>query len=246
VVDLTDPLEEGPLYKEIRRQLTTELASGVWRPGEPLPPEPRLAERFNVSIGTLRKAIDKLVADRILIRRHGRGTFVTTHGQTRLFFEFFRIVPREGEQQYPETQTLSFRPGRADSREARNLRINVGDPVSRIRNLRLLGGKPAIVDDLVLPKSLFPDLTLKVFAERENTIYNLYQTRYGRNIVRTSDRLRAVRAKADVAQLLGLTKGEPVLEITRVAFSYHDTPIEFRRSSVNSSSYEYLSDLGGE
>lgn len=239
-------LEERPLYKEIRRQLTTELASGVWRPGELLPPESRLAERFNVSIGTLRKAIDKLVADRILVRRHGRGTFVTTHGQTRLFFEFFRIVPREGEQQYPETQTLSFRPGRLDSLEARNLRLAVGAPVSRIRNLRLLGGKPAIVDDLALPKSLFPDLTLKIFTERENTIYNLYQTRYGRTVVRTSDRLRAVQAAADVARLLGLRKGEPVLEITRVAFSFHDTPIELRRSRVDSRSYEYLSDLGGE
>jgi GntR family transcriptional regulator len=238
-------LEEGPLYKEIRRQLTKELASGVWRPGDPLPPESRLAQRFDVSIGTLRKAIDKLVADRILVRRHGRGTFVTTHGQSRLFFEFFRIVPVDGEQQYPETHTLSFRSGRADSIEARNLLRPLGDPVHRIRNLRLLGGKPAIIDDLVLPKTLFPDLTLKIFTERENTIYNLYQTRYGRNVVRTKDRLRAVRATADVAQLLSLAKGEPVLQIERVAFSLHGTPIEFRRSNVNSRSYEYLSELGG-
>src|SRR5215216_1631155 len=69
----------NPLYKEVKIRLTRGLAAGEWKPGEAIPSESKLAERFNVSIGTIRKAIDELVADRILLRQQGRGTFVATH-----------------------------------------------------------------------------------------------------------------------------------------------------------------------
>jgi GntR family transcriptional regulator len=66
------------LYKEVKRQMLHALAAGEWNPGEAIPAEKRLCERFAVSIGTLRKAIDDLVAESILIRHQGRGTFVAT------------------------------------------------------------------------------------------------------------------------------------------------------------------------
>lgn len=69
----------NPLYKEVKLRLTRGLAAGEWKPGEAIPSEARLAERFNVSIGTIRKAIDELVAERILVRQQGRGTFVASH-----------------------------------------------------------------------------------------------------------------------------------------------------------------------
>ena len=188
--------------------------------------------------------MDELVAERIIVRRQGVGTFVTTHGQTRLFFDFFRIVPREGPPEYPDTRTLEFRSDRADVFEANKLRLQVGDDVLRVRNLRLLSATPIIVDDLVLPEQLFPALTEQVFTRRESTIYNLYQTRYGMNVLRTTDRVHAVAAKPDVAVLLGLRRGAPALEIIRVAFTYDDIPIELRRSTVNSDNYDYISELG--
>src|SRR5947209_5874021 len=66
----------APLYREVRRRLLDSLAGGVWAPGDALPPESELAKRYTVSIGTLRKAVDELVADGILVRQQGRGTFV--------------------------------------------------------------------------------------------------------------------------------------------------------------------------
>lgn len=233
----------SPLYKAIKREMTHQLANGRWRPGEPLPPEPRLAERFGVSIGTLRKAMDELVAERIVVRRQGAGTFVTTHGQTRLFFDFFRIVPREGAAEFPDTRTLEFRSDHATEFEASELGLQVNDGILRIRNLRLLAGKPIIVDDLVLAKRLFPGLTEQVFTRRENTIYNLYQTRYGMNVLRTTDRLHAVAATPNISDLLGVKRGTPLLEIVRVAFTYNNIAIELRRSTVNSKSYDYISEL---
>lgn len=232
------------LYKEVKQALTRELAGGLWPPGEPLPSEAELARRFRVSIGTVRKAVGELVAERALVRQQGRGTFVSTHDSKRLLFHFFHIVPREGGSVYPDTRLLSFARDRAGAAEAARLGIAAGDPVWRIRNLLSLEGAPALLDDIVLPRARFPDLTERTFAQREDTIYNLYQARYGLNVLRTIERLRAVLADAGTARLLGARRGAPLLEIDRIALTYNDAPVELRRSRVDTSRYDYLSDLG--
>jgi GntR family transcriptional regulator len=234
----------APLYKEAKRVLTQSLAQGEWRPGEALPSETRLAQRYGVSIGTLRKAIDELVAEGVVVRRQGSGTYIAQHGANRLMFHFFHVVPREGEKQYPKTSTLSFRRARADADEAARLGIVAGDPVLRIRNLLSLAEQPVILDDLVLPQRLFPDLSEKILSARDNTIYHLYQTRYGINVLRTGERLRASLADAEVARLLGVKRGAPLLEIHRIAYTYHNAPVELRRSLVNTAGHEYFSDIG--
>jgi GntR family transcriptional regulator len=234
----------APLYKEAKRVLTQSLAQGEWRPGEALPSETRLAQRYGVSIGTLRKAIDELVAEGVVVRRQGSGTYIAQHGANRLMFHFFHVVPREGEKQYPKTSTLSFRRARADADEAGRLGIVAGDPVLRIRNLLSLAEQPVILDDLVLPQRLFPDLSEKILSARDNTIYHLYQTRYGINVLRTGERLRASLADAEVARLLGVKRGAPLLEIHRIAYTYHNAPVELRRSLVNTAGHEYFSDIG--
>ncbi len=235
---------DAPLYKEVKQSLTRGLAGGEWRPGEALPSESALALRFKVSIGTVRKAVDELVAERAVVRQQGRGTFVSTHDAKRLLFHYFHIVPRSGERTYPETRTLAFRRDRALAAEAARLGISPGDPVWRIRNLLSLDGAPAIVDDIVLPRARFPDLTERIFTQRDNTIYNLYQSRYGLNVLRISERLRATLADAATAKLLAVKRGAPLLEIDRVARTFHDAPVELRRSLVNTARYDYHSDLG--
>lgn len=233
-----------PLYREVKRLLTQSLIEGEWPAGAALPSETRLAERYRVSIGTLRKAIDELVAERIVTRHQGRGTFVATHNANRLMFHFFHIVGRDGGKEYPTTKTLSFRRGKASAEESRRLGIGTGAPVLRIRNLLSLAGRPVILDDIVLPQALFPDLTEKIFTARDNTIYHLYQTRYGINVLRSSERLSAVLADAASARLLRVNKGAPLLAINRTAMSFRDRPVELRRSLVNTAAHEYASDLG--
>ena len=109
----------GPLYKDVKRQLMEALTRGEWKPGEAIPSERRLAERFGISIGTVRKAIDELVAENILIRQQGRGTFVATHNRDRLLFYFFHVVPEQGPKEYPEVELLSFARAKADARRRR-------------------------------------------------------------------------------------------------------------------------------
>src|SRR5918996_6273087 len=119
-------LTSNPLYKEVKARLTRGLASGEWKAGEAIPSETRLAERFNVSIGTIRKAIDELVADRILLRQQGRGTFVATHTEDRTLFYFFHIVGKDGNRELPVTELLSFRKARASAVEEERLRLARG------------------------------------------------------------------------------------------------------------------------
>ena len=234
----------APLYKEVKRLLTAGLQAREWQPGEALPSETRLAQRFDVSIGTLRKAVDALVAEQVLVRQQGRGTFVATHGPSRLMFQFFRIVRADGEKQLPEPELLGFERDRAAAHEAAALRIQPGDRVLRVRNLLRLGGEPVVLDDIVLAQRLFPDLGERAFRERDSTIYNLYQTRYGINVVHASERLQATAADRASARILKLEPGAPLLEIHRVAMTYHSSPVELRRSLVNTRHHAYSSELG--
>jgi len=239
----TNPGGQLPLYKEVKDLLTQSLAAGEWQPGVALPSETRLAERYRVSIGTVRKAIDELVAERILVRHQGRGTFVASHNARRMLFHFFHVVPAGGGKEQPETELLSFERAKADADSAARLNIAPGAAVFRIRNLLLLAAKPVVLDEITLPAERFPRLSEKVFRERDSTIYQLYQERYGINVVRSAERLSAALADRPSAKLLGVAPGSPLLRIKRIALTYHNAPVELRTSLVNTAEYEYFSDL---
>lgn len=219
------------------------LVAGEWKPGQAIPSEWRLADRAGVSVGTVRRAVDELVAEKILQRRQGSGTFVTTHTEDHQLYFFFHIVRKSGAREPPTHELVSFRRGRAHGPGAVRLRIAPGSPVFRIHNVLRLSGRPVIFDDITLPAASFPDLTRAIFEGRAGTIYGLYQARYGINVVRITERLSAARASAQQAAGLEIHRGEPALIIQRVAYTYHDTPVEYRVSCVDTRQHEYLSDL---
>jgi GntR family transcriptional regulator len=233
----------GPLYKRVKMLLTESLAAGEWKPSQAIPSEARLAQQFDVSIGTVRKAIDELVAEKILIRQQGRGTFVAAHSQDRFLYHFFHIVGVDGVKRFPTTELLSFSKERGDAEMAQRLNLPRNSRVIRICNLLRVEGEPVEVDEIYISAAAFPDLTREVFERRPGTIYQLYQDRYGINVIHTTEHLRAGAASADDAALLALAEGAPVLEIERTAFTYSDTPIELRKSRINTTRHVYLNDL---
>ncbi|MBK8322492.1 MAG: GntR family transcriptional regulator [Betaproteobacteria bacterium] len=233
-----------PLYEEVRAHLTEGIAEGRWKAGDALPTESALAARFGVAIGTVRKAVDALVAQGALLRRQGKGTYVAAHDDRRLMFHFFHIVGAGGEKAQPEVRTVRFERGRADAAEAAALGLPRDERVIRIRNVLSLASRPVILDDIAIPAALFPGLTERIFTGRDNTIYHLYQSRYGINVLRTDEHLRAVLAAGDMAQLLQVAPGAPLLEIRRVALTFRDRPVEYRLSRVNTAAHAYHNTFG--
>lgn len=234
-----------PLYRDLVRQLVATLGAGEWKPGEAIPAERRLAERYGVSIGTVRKAIDTLVDANVLLRQQGRGTFVATHTRDRMLFQFFHIVPERGPKAYPVVKLVAWARGKADRKEAEALAVAPGDAVIRVRNLLELDGQPIIVDDIAIAAARFPGLTERQFRERPSTIYSLYEDAFGLSVVRARERLRAATADAEIAPLLGVARGSPLLAIRRIAHTLAGDPIELRLSRVNTAKHEYFADIDG-
>ncbi|HKU86713.1 MAG TPA: GntR family transcriptional regulator [Casimicrobiaceae bacterium] len=235
----------APLYQDIERRLTDALTRGEWKPGTAIPAERRLAARFGISLGTLRRAVDELVDANILIRQQGRGTFVARHTRDREVFHFLRVVPQRGPQAYPDVRLVSFTHGRARRDVAAALAVAPGAPVFRIRNVLWLGAAPVIVDDIALSAARFAGLSERAFRERSSTIYRFYEEAFGISVVRTRERLRATRADAVAARLLDVPRGSPLLTVRRIAQSYRDVPVEYRVSRVHTGRHEYWADIGG-
>ncbi len=233
-----------PLYKQVKQQIVESLREGHWRRGQAIPGESTLARRFGASIGTLRKAVDELVAEHILVREHGRGTFVASHTRDYMLNVFFSIVDRDGKKTFPETELVEFRRGRADLTAASELALRPGTPVLRIRTLLRLGGHAVIVDNIRLPAALFPDLDARAFLDRDTTVYGLYQRRYGITVVRTVESIQATLADAGTRALLGLEAPAPVLRIVRTAYTHKDQPVDTRIRYVRTTHHRYVSVLG--
>lgn len=227
------------LYREVKRRMLVALVANEWRPGEAIPAEKHLCERFGVSIGTLRKAIDDLVTENILIRHQGRGTFVVVHNRDQHLFRFFNVVPHAGEKSYPQTRLVSFATGKADKTACEKLGISKNAKIFQFVNLLSVNDVPASLDEITLPESLFEGMTEAQLRNRPSTLYHLYQVEFGLNVIRIEERLRAAISTPAQSRLLGVKNGTPLLRVSRVAFSYNNRPIEWRVYHVNTERFEY-------
>ncbi len=241
------PLESAtflPLYQQIKTLITQSLDRGEWKPGEAIPSEMELAARFKVSQGTVRKAIDALAAENLVVRRQGRGTFVATHHEPRAQFRFLRLTPDEGEQHYPESRFLECRRVRAPSEVARLLDIKAGDAVVLMRRVLLFDGAPIVLDEIWLQGGLFKGLTAERLSEYKGPLYGLFESEFGVRMLHATEKLRAVGADADSARVLEVESGTPLLSVERVSFTYGNRPVEVRRGLYITSHHHYQNDLG--
>ena len=229
------------LYRKVKQQLITDIQSGAAAPGAALANETELAKRFNVSIGTVRRAVDELVAEHLLVRQQGRGTFVGKLDRARFMFHFFKISSRDGVSEFPEVRLQSFTRARATREEAQALGLHGTQSVFCIDNILLLKGRPVIHDHIVIAANMFPGLNAEVFTGRASTIYGLYQSAFGVTIVEADERARAELISPDSARWLGISAGLPVLRIERVAYTFDRKPAELRISVVDTRDVDYVS-----
>lgn len=234
----------SPLYRQIKGLILQALDTGEWRPGEAIPSEMELAARFSVSQGTVRKAIDEMAAENLLVRRQGKGTFVASHSDPRAFFRFLRLVPLAGGIESSKSTPLECWRAKAGVEAARVLGLKAGDPIIIVRRLLEFSDKPVVVDEIYLPGEIFAGLTLEVLKESQVSLYSLFEAKFGVRMIRAEERLRAVAADRASAELLRVHEGSPLLSVERISFTYGDRPVEWRRGLYSTAEHCYLNELG--
>jgi GntR family transcriptional regulator len=236
----------SPLYQQIKVLILQSLQAGEWKPGETIPSEMDLAARFRVSQGTVRKAIDELAAENLVVRRQGKGTFVATHAEQHVQYRFLRLMPDSGDttsEGPAERQIIDCKRLRAPADIARPLSLRTGDAVLQLRRVLAFQGTPTILEDVWLPGGPFKGLTAERLATHRGPMYALFETEFGVRMVRAEEKIRAVAADEASAALLSVPVGAPLLSVERTAYTYNDLPMELRRGLYRTDTHHYKNDL---
>jgi len=237
------PAVFAPLYRQIKQLIVAGLEQGEWKPGDLIPSEVDLAARFQVSQGTVRKAVDELAAENLLLRRQGKGTFVATHHEPRAQYRFLRLQPDAGGAAPAHSRFLECKRQRASADVAALLDLSAGDPVVFVRRLLSFDDVPTVLDDIWLPGAAFRGLTAERLAEYHGPLYGLFETAFGTRMIRADERIRAVAADAVAADTLNVEVGAPLLLVERVSFTYGDRPVEVRRGLYVTINHHYHNTL---
>jgi GntR family transcriptional regulator len=233
-----------PLYLQIKALLESGLEAREWAPGTAIPSEIELAGRFGVSQGTVRKAIDALAADNLVVRRQGKGTFVATHTEEQASsFRFLRIRWNDGHDEYPASRLIELKRGKAGADAARLLELKPGDPVLFLRRVLEWGGAPVVLDEITLPAAQFRGLTRTRYDAYHGSMYGLFETQFGVRMLKARERLSAIAADAASAEVLGVPAGSPLLVVDRVTLTYGDRPVEVRRGLCSTRSHHYFNEV---
>lgn len=236
----------SPLYRQIKTLLVQGLERGDWKPGEPIPSEIELAQRYRVSQGTVRKAIDELAAENLLVRRQGRGTFVATHTEQHVQYRFLRLLPDAGsldDEGPAQRRVLQCERVRASADVAQSLRLRSGENVMYVRRLLLFSGVASILEDLWLPAHAFRRLDADQLTRYRGPSYALFEEQFGIRMVRAEEKIKAVLPSPEQAEVLGLAPSTPLLQVERVAYTYSDQPMELRRGLYRTESRHYQNTL---
>lgn len=233
----------SPLYQQIKALLLQALDAGDWAPGAMIPSEPELAAKFGVSQGTVRKAIDALAADKILVRKQGKGTFVATHDDPREHFRFLRLVPVNGQVVPAKSVPLDCWRAKAGTEVARKLGLEVGAQLVVVRRVLQFDKSNVVADEIYLPEEAFRELDLEMLQHHDGSMYSLFEQRFGVRMIRAEERVRAVLADRESAGFLGVAEGTPLLSVERISFTYGDRPMEWRKGLYSTAEHFYFNEL---
>lgn len=233
----------SPLYQQIKALLLKSLDQGEWKPGEAIPSELDLAARFQVSQGTVRKAIDELAADNLLIRRQGKGTFVSTHNEAKVRYRFLRLTPDDGHQPSTRSEITGFTRLKAPAPIATLLALRTVDTVINIQRVLSFDGKPTILDTIWLPAHVFKGLSSEAVNENREPLYAWFEGEYGVSMLRAEESIRAVAADTESAVRLQIPEGTPLLQVERVAYTYSERPMEVRQGLYMTDHFHYRNSL---
>jgi GntR family transcriptional regulator len=233
-----------PIHAHVRHEFLRRINEGRWQPGSCIPGEVDLAAELQVSVGTVRRALDDLVGARLLERRRRRGTMVTAHTQAGMRDHFFSLVRRsDHDKDFPRHAVRHFA-----TREPDRLTAGVLGPgtVHEIETVGSLHGEVVLYDRIAIPEALAPGLSRAVYEAKPSSAFALYQQLYGVTVSRAIETVEAVAAPVRIAKALGVEAGSPLLEIRRSAVALDGTFVEFRRRWARTGTHVYLNRMGAD
>jgi GntR family transcriptional regulator len=236
----------SPLYQQIKTLILQSLQAGEWKPSAAIPSEMDLAVRYKVSQGTVRKAIDELAAENLLVRRQGKGTFVATHAEQQVRYRFLRLIPNSGNMQSEgpaQRQIVDCKRVRAPAEVAKALAIRQGESVLQVRRVLSFASVPTILEDLWLPGATFKGLTADRLRAHQGPMYALFETEFGVRMVRADEKIRAVLPDVEQCTLLKVSAQTPLLSVERIAYTYNDVAMELRRGLYLTDTHYYQNSL---
>jgi len=219
--------------------ILASLQASEWLPGDAIPSEMELAARYAVSQGTVRKAIDELAAQNLLIRRQGKGTFVATHQEEDFQYRFLRLEPDSGEKLHLKNQFLACENIRSDPHIAQLLKLKPEDSIIRIDRVQSSAGRPIVFEEIWLPEARFKGLNLEMLNAWPGPMYAFYESKYATHMVRAEEKIKAILADLELARYLQVSEGAALLSIERVAFTYGNKPVEIRRARYDTDGQHY-------
>ena len=236
----TSRFSARPLYLQARDAIAQRIAAGEWKPRSAIPNESDLAREFGVSPGTMRKALDLLEAERLLTRRQGRGTFVNDQSSEEHAERYSNIRGRDAERLGGEVRVLSVAETPGHERECVRLRLRSHERVHRIRRLRLLDGKPYMLEDVAVPASLFPGLAGQKEAAQRLAIL---AQQHGVLLGRGEERIAIGSAAPDAASALQVAPAATIMVLDRVIYTLEGKPAEWRLAQCLMAGRYYLAEF---
>jgi GntR family transcriptional regulator len=218
-------LAREPLYVQVCDLLTRQIAGGIWKPNAALPNELELSRELGVSPGTVRKAMEKLESDRLVVRRQGRGTFVIDQSGPEIASRFDRMRQGDGEPLVWHADLLRQSSGMATEHEQRMLRLESGEPVARKQRLLSAADRPFAVEEACLAIDRLPGLQGAHVGDWSLT---MLAQRHGVHVTRGTEEVRVTNASLDVAALLSVAADTVLVQLDRIISTADDQPIEWR------------------
>ncbi len=233
-----------PLHQQLYEILRRKILQDEWVVGEMIPPEPELMEQYKLSRITVRRGLNRLANEGLIYRQQGRGSFVAEQtleqGLSRII-SFTEDMKQRG--MIPRTEVLFSDLVPAPEDVAEQLGLQPGVEMARIERLRIANNEPLSIEESFLVHSYCPGILAEDYAD--SPLREALENKYGIQIVRAKQVIRAVRASTRQAQLLTVTARSPLLFLERVSYSQNNIPVEFLRIYYRGDRYSLFNELNG-
>jgi GntR family transcriptional regulator len=217
------PFQVRPLYLQVRDALLERVKDGRWKPGGNIPSEIDLYRELGVSLGTLRKALSVMEAEKLIVRQPGRGTFISDYKGTRTLGRFSPMRGADGEPVQGEVKKRKAKLDSPSAAERAALRLKPGDQIVRIHQVRFHEQRPFAYELRCLPDRRFPGYVGR--PEAPNEIEEIAQA-WGVVLARAEAKVRVMTASAAATSALALAERAQVLVMERLVYDTDGEPVE--------------------